>query len=337
MIDQITLAHGNGGRLMQELISGLFVKYFDNSILANQGDSAILPAEKDSLAFTTDSFVIDPIFFPGGDIGKLAVCGTVNDLAVSGAKPLYLSASFILEEGFPLKDLEKIIQSIAAETKRAKVLIVTGDTKVVSRGQADKVFITTTGIGRLPQKNKKISSGSMITPGDRIIINGPVGNHGMAVMLARESFNFRSKIVSDCASLHFLIHNVLSVSSGVKFMRDATRGGVATILYEICKKSGFGVDVDESTVPVDDNVRSICEILGMDPLYVANEGKVIMIASHKEAGKIVNVMKKDPLGKKAAIIGEVTANHPNKAILQTLSGGTRIIDQLIGDQLPRIC
>ncbi|MFH1297592.1 MAG: hydrogenase expression/formation protein HypE [Bacteroidota bacterium] len=337
MIDQITLAHGNGGRLMQELISGLFVKYFDNSILANQGDSAILPAEKDSLAFTTDSFVIDPIFFPGGDIGKLAVCGTVNDLAVSGAKPLYLSASFILEEGFPLKDLEKIIQSIAAETKRAKVLIVTGDTKVVSRGQADKVFITTTGIGRLPQKNKKISSGSMITPGDRIIINGPVGNHGMAVMLARESFNFRSKIVSDCASLHLLIHNVLSVSSGVKFMRDATRGGVATILNEICKKSGFGVDVDESTVPVDDNVRSICEILGMDPLYVANEGKVIMIASHKEAGKIVNVMKKDPLGKKAAIIGEVTANHPNKAILQTLSGGTRIIDQLIGDQLPRIC
>jgi len=337
MEKKITLAHGNGGLLMQELISRLFVRYFGNKFLSGQGDSAILPATDKSLAFTTDSFVVDPLFFPGGDIGKLAVCGTVNDLAVAGAVPFYLSASFIIEEGFPVRDLERIVRSMAKEAERAGVMIVTGDTKVVNRGKADKLFITTTGIGKVKKEHRTISAGAGIKTGDRLIINGPVGNHGMAVMIARETFNFRSEIRSDCASLYNLISKVLSGSAGIRFMRDATRGGVATIMNEICTISGLGIDADENAVPVDRNVRSICEILGMDPLYVANEGKVVMVVSEKEAGKILGIMKRHPLGRRAAIIGTVTPDHKGKVVMDTLAGGKRIVDVLTGDQLPRIC
>ena len=337
MDKNILLGHGSGGKMTHDLITDLFVKYFNNDILAPQTDSAIISINSGNLSFTTDSFVVDPIFFPGGDIGKLAIAGTVNDLAVSGAAPLYLSASFIIEEGFSVKDLEIIVRSMSEEAKKAGVKIVTGDTKVVNRGQCDKIFINTTGIGQLPDECKNIGTGTGIEPGDKIIINGTIGDHGMSIMAAREGINFSAEIESDCACLNHLIKKALDVSDKIKFMRDATRGGVATVLCELTEKRNFGIEINEEAVPVRENVRGMCELLGFDPLYVANEGKVLIVVGKDDADKVLDVLKQDEFGKDAAIIGEIVDEHHARAWLNTGIGGRRIIDMLAGEQLPRIC
>lgn len=337
MNDTILLGYGSGGKLTHELISDLFVRYFGNEILESQTDSAVLKIESDRLAFTTDSFVVDPVFFPGGDIGKLAVAGTVNDLAVSGATPLYLSSSFIIEEGFSFAELETIVKSMADEAQKAGVLIVTGDTKVVNKGKCDKVFVNTTGIGVLPENRVEIGSGKNIETGDKIIINGTIADHGMCIMAAREGLSFTSEIESDCACLNGMIKDVLDVSENIKFMRDATRGGLATVLCELAEDRGFGIEINESSIPVNENVRGICELLGFDPLYVANEGKVVMVVGKDDAEKVLGTLRKNEFGRNAAIIGEVTSEHYGKAWLTTGIGGRRIIDMLAGEQLPRIC
>jgi hydrogenase expression/formation protein HypE len=337
MEDNILLGHGSGGKLTHNLITELFVKYFDNPILKQQTDSALLSIGSANIAFTTDSYVVDPIFFPGGNIGKLAVCGTVNDLAVSGATPKYISASFIIEEGFPIKDLDTIVSSMAEEAKKAGVLIVTGDTKVVNKGQCDKVFINTSGIGILDENLKSISTGSKIETGDKIIINGLIADHGMAIMAARSFGNFKTNINSDCACLNHLIKDIIDSGCRIKFMRDATRGGIATILSELTENNNIGIEIEELKVPVNENVRGMCELLGFDPFYVANEGKVVLVIHSDDAEKAVAVMKQNEFGKECAIIGEVVNNHQGKAILKTGIGGNRIIDMLAGEQLPRIC
>ena len=337
MENVIRLSHGSGGRQMQKLIHDLFHRHFGNRILNSMTDSAILQLPSDRLAFTSDSFVVDPLFFPGGNIGNLAICGTVNDLAVSGAKPLYISSSFIIEEGFHIDDLEKIVISMANEAKQAGVRIVTGDTKVVNRGKCDKIFINTAGIGVLDKKNVHISHGTRIREGDVVMINGTIGDHGMTVMNARESFNFNSSLQTDCTPLNRLIQNVLKHSSGIKFMRDATRGGVASVLCELAAKSGFGILIDEQWIPVKHEVRGMCELLGFDPLYVANEGKVVLIVGKNQAEKVLAIMKKNKEGKESAVIGEITAGYQGKVVLKTIAGGSRLIDLLSGDQLPRIC
>ncbi len=331
------MGHGSGGILSHELITNLFVKYFDNPILRSQSDSALLSINSNNLAFTTDSFVVDPIFFPGGNIGKLAICGTVNDLAVSGAKPLYLSASFIIEEGSPLEDLENIVKTMSEEAKNAGVSIVTGDTKVVNKGKCDKVFINTSGIGILNENLKHISTGENIKTGDKIIINGTIGDHGITILSARNELNIKSNIESDCACLNHIIQKALNASSNIKFMRDATRGGIATVLTELADKSKFGINIDEASLPIKDNVRGMCELLGFDPTYIANEGKFIMIVGKEDADKVLNVLKNDVLGKESAIIGEIVDEHHGKGWMQTKIGGKRIIDMLAGEQLPRIC
>lgn len=337
MDKKILLGHGSGGKLTRELISEMFVKYFNNSILTGQSDSAVLEKPGKNLAFTTDSFVVDPIFFPGGNIGKLAVAGTVNDLAVSGAKPSYLSCSFILEEGFSLDDLENIVKSMAEEANTAGVKIVTGDTKVVDRGKCDKIFINTSGVGLLDDNRKDISTGSRIKLGDRIIINGSIADHGMAIMGARNEMNLSAEIPSDCASLNHLIQGVLDEGIDVKFMRDATRGGLATVLAELAENKPYGIKVDEASIAVKENVRGMCEILGFDPLYVANEGKVVMVVSEKDANKTLKIIRNNIFGKDASCIGQIVDQYPEKAWLETEIGGKRIIDILAGEQLPRIC
>jgi len=334
--DKVMLSHGSGGRMMHQLIEDLFVKHFRNKILDEQTDSAILSVGSHEIAFTTDSFVIDPLFFPGGNIGKLAVCGTVNDLAVSGAEPLYLSVSFILEEGFPMKELEIIVESLAAEAKKAGVLIVTGDTKVVNKGKCDKLFINTAGIGRLKKETRLISKALNIKSGDVIIINGTIGDHGMAVMNARESFNFKASVESDCACLNHMIRKVLE-EVPVKFMRDPTRGGVATLLNELVEKIGLGIEINESALPLNKGVKAMCEVLGFDPLHIANEGKVVIVADQTDGDRILEILKNNKLGLQSAIIGRVVSDHPGKVVLKNETGGRRIIDSLSGDQLPRIC
>ncbi len=333
----ILLSHGSGGKLSHDLIGGLFVKYFSNAWLDAQTDSAIIGLSQKNIAFTTDSYVVDPIFFQGGNIGKLAVCGTVNDLAVSGAKPLYLSCGFIIEEGFPMDDLETIVKTMAEEAKIAGVKIVTGDTKVVNRGKCDKIFINTAGIGEMEENKKHISFGTNISVGDKIIINGSIGDHGIAILAARESLNFKSEVNSDCAALNGLIGESLKISDGIKFMRDATRGGLATVICELAKSKKLGITINEKDIPVKEIVKGTCEIFGFDPLYLANEGKVVMVVAKEDAEKILETMKNHPKGKEAAIIGEITQSNPGKVLMQTEVGGRRIIDMLAGEMLPRIC
>ncbi|MFC2123698.1 hydrogenase expression/formation protein HypE [Bacteroidota bacterium] len=335
--DKILLGHGSGGKLSHDLITGLFLKYFGRHHNEFLGDSTILDSHGRDLAFSTDSFVVDPIFFPGGDIGKLAVCGTVNDIAVSGAKPLYLSASFILEEGLSSNDLERIIISMAEEAERSGVKIVTGDTKVVDKGKCDKIFINTTGIGFFSDGKRDYYSGNSIQPGDKVIINGPVGDHGMAVMASRKNLNFSASIKSDCASLNGLIQDVLDSSEGIRFMRDATRGGLATVLCEVCGGKEWGVELEEESLPLNEQVKGMCEILGFDPVYVANEGKVVIITEQNEGERVLEILRNHELGKEAKIIGQITEDHNGKVILNTAIGGRRIIDMLAGEQLPRIC
>jgi hydrogenase expression/formation protein HypE len=331
----ITLDHGSGGKQTGELIEKIFANRF--SISSPLTDSAVLRNNGILLAFTTDSFVIDPVFFPGGNIGKLAVCGTVNDLAVSGADPLSLSASFIIEEGFPLNDLDEIAYSLSAEAESAGVKIVTGDTKVVEKGKCDRIFINTSGIGILQTRWEHIGTGSNVMPGDKLIINGPLGNHAVAVLGARNNLNFSVPVISDCASLNRLIHAVLEKCEGIHFMRDITRGGLAAILNELAAMTGSAIEVNEAAIPVDDPVKGICEMLGFDPLMLANEGKVLMVVEAGEEGRVLNILRSDALGKDAAVIGEIIQVKNNLVILNTVTGGRRILDMPSGMLLPRIC
>jgi len=337
MSKTILLGHGSGGKLTSDLIKNTFLKYFDNPVLGALTDSAIIKVKDKLIAFTTDSYVVDPVFFPGGDIGKLAVCGTVNDLAVSGAAPMFISAAFIIEEGFSADDLEKITKSMRNEADKAGVQIVAGDTKVVNKGQCDKIFINTAGIGYLDRKHENISTGKNIKPCDSIIINGYIGDHGIAVMGARENLKFETKISSDCASLNHLIKSVLDSGADVKFMRDITRGGLATVVSEIIENRKYGMSIDETMLPVRESVRGMCEIFGYDPLFMANEGKVLIIVAKEYSQKVIKVMNKHEYGKDAAIIGEITTGNPGKAVLYSVVGGSRIIDKLTGEMLPRIC
>ena len=339
----ILLDHGSGGKLTHSLIEQLFVKHFQNNTLSALTDAALLNIDSGTLAFTTDSYVVQPIFFPGGNIGKLAVCGTVNDLAVCGARPLYLSAGFILEEGLSFDILEEVVISMAAEARNCGVTIVTGDTKVVEKGACDQLFINTAGIGVLETKHRHISQGTDMQVGDKILINGYIGDHGMAVLGKRNELDFQSDIVSDCAGLHGFIANILKINSRtspgtpIRFMRDATRGGVATVVCEAAQHKPFGILLDEISIPVRESVNGLCELLGFDPLYVANEGKVVIVAAHDDADEVLRVMQQHPLGTHSAIIGEIVADHPGIVVLQTQVGGRRIVDMLSGAQLPRIC
>lgn len=334
----ITLAHGSGGKLAHKLIHDVFMNYFANDILLKQTDSAILPGfEGMQLALTTDAYVVQPIFFPGGDIGKLAVCGTINDLAVSGAVPLYLTASFVLEEGLRIEDLISIVQSMAAEAHKAGVKIVAGDTKVVNHGQCDKLYITTTGLGALQPEYASISTGEEIHSGDAILINGPIASHGMAIISSREGLSVNGSIQSDCTSLNDLIQTILEAGIHVKFMRDATRGGLATILTETAHVTGLGIDINEDHIPITEPTLGICELLGFDPLYVANEGIVIMVVPEAEKEKALLLMQNHPDGSQASIIGEITTDHPGTVVLNTTIGGRTVLGMLSGEQLPRIC
>ncbi len=335
--NKILLSHGSGGIMSHKLIKDIFVKHFSNPLLEKQSDAAILPGTDSKLTFTTDSYVVDPIFFPGGNIGKLAVCGTVNDLAVSGAIPKYLSAGFIIEEGFPIDQLETIVKSMAEEARKANIEIVTGDTKVVNRGKCDKVFINTAGVGYLDDKQEEISYGTNIKSGDKIIINGTIGDHGIAIIGTRNELSFTSDIQSDCAPLNHLIQKAILISDNIKFMRDATRGGLATVMVELAENSNLGIKLYEDSIPVKESVRGMCEVFGFDPLHVANEGKVVMVVSAEDANKVLNAIRKDEYGKDAAIIGEVTTDNTGKVRLNTEIGGSRIVDMLAGEQLPRIC
>jgi hydrogenase expression/formation protein HypE len=335
MNDLISLNHGSGGKLSHDLIEKVFVRKF--SLSEPLTDSAILINKGFTLAFTTDSYVVDPIFFPGGNIGRLAVCGTVNDLAVSGADPKYLSASFIIEEGFPVNDLNVIAESMAAEALQAGVRIVTGDTKVVGRGKCDKLFINTSGIGILNRDLEHISTAKRVKEGDILIINGPIGNHAIAILGTREKISFSTPVVSDCKSLNHLINNVLQKCKEIHFMRDLTRGGLATVLNELTLMTGFGIIIHEDSIPVDEPVRGMCELLGFDPLYLANEGKILIVAGAGEEDKVLKILRSDPLGKESEIIGEIIPDKRNSVILKTTIGGKRIVDLLSGHQLPRIC
>jgi hydrogenase expression/formation protein HypE len=335
MKDLVSLNHGSGGKLTHELIEKVFAKRFE--MTEPLTDSAILKDSGFTIAFTTDSYVVDPLFFPGGNIGKLAVCGTVNDLSVSGADPKYLASSFVIEEGFPMNDLNIIVESMAEEAGKAGVKIVTGDTKVVEKGKCDKLFITTSGIGILNPDMKDISTGKRIKPGDKLIINGTLGNHAIAVLGARNKLSFNTPVISDCASLNHMIKSVLKNCKEIRFMRDLTRGGLATVLNELAAMTGLGITINEDSVPLDDPVKGLCEVLGFDPLYLANEGKVLIVVGAGEEKRILDILRSDPSGKKSEIIGEIIPDKRSLVILNTSIGGKRILDMLSGQQLPRIC
>ncbi|MFH2012461.1 MAG: hydrogenase expression/formation protein HypE [Pseudomonadota bacterium] len=332
MDKKILLAHGSGGGLYHSLIDEVFLKNFNNPFLSEKDDGAIVEIEGVKLAFTTDSYVVKPIFFPGGDIGKLSVFGTVNDLAVMGAEPLYISCGLIIEEGLEQRILEKIALSMAQSAKVAEVLLVTGDTKVVEKGGADKIYINTAGVGVV----KKDLSVKRIEAGDRIILSGNIGDHEVSVLLAREEFPFSSQVTSDLSPLNQLTSDILGID-GIKFMRDPTRGGLATTLNEIAEGLGLGIIIYEDKIGVSDGVAAVCELLGLDPLYLANEGKIIVVVKKDSADEVLKRMRKNPLGKESEIIGEVTEELNGRVCLRTKIGGTRILDMLTGEQLPRIC
>lgn len=328
------MAHGSGGKLAQELIKKNIVQTLINPVLARLDDSAILHVNED-IAFTTDSYVVNPLFFPGGDIGKLAVCGTVNDLSMSGAQPLFLSLALIIEEGFPKSDLNKIMNSIHETAREAKVDIVTGDTKVVNRGSADKLFVNTAGIGSIRQGTS--ISGSNAKPGDSILLSGTIGDHGIAVLSQREGLSFSARLESDCAPLGGLVSEMLQASPNIHCLRDPTRGGLATTLNELANQSNVSIRIEEDKVPVREEVFAACEMLGFDPLYIANEGKLVAVVPAEDTDKVLKVMKNNPYGKDASIIGVVTDIHPGRVVMRTSLGTSRIIDMLVGDILPRIC
>jgi hydrogenase expression/formation protein HypE len=332
---QVLLAHGSGGKLSQELVRDMFVGELANEALCRMDDSACLDVGGGRLAFTTDSYVVSPIFFPGGDIGKLAVCGTVNDLSTSGATPKFLSLAMIIEEGLPLEELSRVVHSIKETSAEAGVCIVTGDTKVVNRGKADKLFINTSGIGIVPQGVS--ISGCNARPGDVVMLSGSIGDHGMAIMAQREGFTFNVPVESDCAPLNGLVAAMMRASNNIHVLRDPTRGGLASTLNEIAVQSGVGIEIDETRIPVKDAVRSACELLGFDPLYVANEGKMIAIVGREDSEAVLKAMRANRYGIDSAIIGEITSEHKNRVVLRTALGARRIVDMLSGELLPRIC
>ena len=333
--ERITMSHGSGGKATRTLVEAVFLDAFRNPLLEPMEDAAQLHLNGSRVALTTDSYVVSPLFFPGGDIGDLAVNGTVNDLAVSGATPLYLSAGFILEEGFPVADLIRIVASMEAAARVAGVQVVTGDTKVVQKGKADGCYINTAGIGVVEHE---VSLGVVnAQPGDVVIVSGPIGDHGVTIMLVRGELDIEADIVSDTAPLNGLVADLLSATTGVRALRDATRGGVATILNEVAAAAGVGVLVNEDAIPVAPVVRGACELLGIDPMYVACEGRLVAVIDGDEADKALAAFRSHPLGADAAIIGEITADPPGIVLLKTAFGGTRIVDLLVGDPLPRIC
>ncbi|MBU3109517.1 hydrogenase expression/formation protein HypE [Clostridium gasigenes] len=330
------MAHGSGGEESYKLIEEVFYNNFNNEELLQQNDSTIVDEIKGKIAITTDSFVIDPIFFPGGDIGKLSVCGTINDLAVSGAKPLYITAAFIIEEGFQIESLKKIVKSMADTAKEAGVKIVAGDTKVVEKGRGDKIYINTTGIGEFTKERYELNMEN-IRIGDKIILSGTMGDHGMCIMNEREKLDIESSIKSDCATLNTLTADIMSVSKEIKIMRDPTRGGVAGTLNELVNSSGKSMMIYEKDLPINEEVTSFCEILGIDPLYVANEGKLICIVSSCDAEKVINVIRAHSLGMDAEIIGEVVPGQRKALYIKTELGAMKIVPMPQGELLPRIC
>lgn len=332
---RVLLAHGGGGKLSQQIIQKMIVPQFKNDLLDQLHDGAVFTLDGVRLAFSTDSYVVNPIFFPGGDIGELAVNGTVNDLAMCGARPLFLSAAFIIEEGFPMNDLWRVILSMQSAATKAGVKLVTGDTKVVDRGKGDKIFINTSGIGVVDSGIQIGSRNARV--GDAIIISGPIAVHGIAIMSVREGLEFESQIESDTAALNHLVMSMVAASKNIHVLRDPTRGGVASSLNEIAESSRVGIKIDEEKIPITEPVRGACEILGLDPLYVANEGKLIAFVSPSDVESVLSAMRQNPLGKESAVIGEVVGDHPGTVVMRTSIGGSRVVDMLSGEQLPRIC
>lgn len=338
--ETITLAHGSGGRAMRNLVAELFVRKFDNPLLGALEDQAridlaAINAVGDRLAFTTDTYVVSPLFFPGGDIGQLAVNGTINDLAVGGATPLYLSCAIVLAEGFPVASLRRVADSMRDAALAAGVQIVTGDTKVVERGACDGVFVNTAGIGVIARGLTLAADSAR--PGDRVLVSGTLGDHGAAILVARNELQLESAIASDCQPLHRLVIAMLAASPRIRCMRDATRGGVATVLAEFATSSRIGIRIHETAIPIRPEVRGLCEIVGLDPLYLANEGKLVAIVPPESAQVVLDAMRNDPSGRDAACIGEVVATPAGIVTIETALGGTRTVDLLVGDQLPRIC
>ena len=334
MSEVITLAHGSGGTLTHELINKIFYKHFQNDLLDSENDAAVFNAEG-KMAFTTDSFVITPVFFKGGNIGKISVCGTVNDLASMGAIPKYLSCGFIIEEGLKFSELERIVEAMAETAKKAGVKIVTGDTKVVGKGACDKVFINTAGIGFIPEG--RVTGGNMAKPGDKVILTGFMGDHGTSILLEREDMGISADLSSDCAPLNGLVEKIYEVTSNAHVLRDPTRGGVATTLNEIASQSGVDIKLYEEKLPVRDEVQGICDMLGMEPIYMANEGKMLVIVPGDVSEKVLDAIRSHEYGVNAEIIGDVLESKSPRVLLKTYSGGTRVVDMLTGDQLPRIC
>ena len=332
---EIVLAHGSGGKLSQQLIQKIVLPQFRNELLEPLHDGAIFSLGGVRLAFSTDSFVVSPIFFPGGDIGSLAVHGTINDIAMCGARPLYLSAGFILEEGTAMEDFQRVVLSMRDAADNAGVLLVTGDTKVVDRGKADKIFVNTSGIGIVPEGVNIHPGRAQI--GDRIIVSGQIAVHGMAIMSVREGLEFETQITSDTAPLNDLVETILGTTPDIHVFRDPTRGGITSALTEIAQTARVGIMLDEALVPISEEVKGACEILGLDPLYVANEGKLLAFVPPREADRVLATVRNHPLGKEAAIVGEVTSDHPGFVWMKTRIGGTRVVDMLSGEQLPRIC
>ncbi len=333
--DRILLAHGGGGSLTKELVEEIVLPALDNPVLRTLDDAAVVGLDKTRLAFTTDAYVVKPIFFPGGDIGRLAVCGTVNDLAMQGAQPLWLSLSLILEEGLPVEDLRKIVASIRAAADEAGVTVVTGDTKVVERGKCEGMYITTAGIGRVVAEHRLGSA--QVKPGDAVIVNGTLGDHGVAVLSRREGIAFQTSVVSDCAPLWGLVKRMLATGAPIHALRDPTRGGLAAAVNDIARASGVGIRLTETALPVSREVRGACDLLGLDPLTIANEGKVVVFCPGKDTDRVLAAMQRDPLGKTARVIGEVAETPKGMALLRTSIGGERIVDLPTGEDLPRIC
>ncbi|KAA9031238.1 hydrogenase expression/formation protein HypE [Niallia endozanthoxylica] len=335
-MQRISLAHGEGGELTHQLIQEVFIQSFGHSE-QTQFDSAILPIPSQTIAITTDSYVVKPIFFPGGNIGKLAITGTVNDLAVSGAIPHVITAGFMIEEGFPIKNLKEIVHSMAGEAEKSGVNIVAGDTKVVEKGSVDGLFINTTGIGVIQEEHRL--KPEMVQEGDSVIVSGTIGDHGIAILSARQELGLLTDVKSDCASLNHLIHELLAEIKGIRIMRDPTRGGLATTLVELCEDFHFTVEIDEASVPVRKDVQGACDILGYDPLYLANEGKVVMIVDSNDKQKALDILKNHELGRNASVIGQITSSHAQsgKLLLKTAVGTTRRLNRLSGQILPRIC
>ncbi|MCK7612912.1 hydrogenase expression/formation protein HypE [Roseibium sp. CAU 1639] len=331
----VDMTHGGGGRAMTELIKDLFHRHLKNPILDQGHDAAVFDAPPGRLVMSTDAHVISPLFFPGGDIGALSVHGTLNDIAMAGAKPLSLTASFILEEGFPLADLERIVMSMARTAREAGVPVVSGDTKVVEKGKGDGVFITTAGVGVLPEG--VTISPAAAKPGQAVLLSGTIGDHGVAILSKRENLEFETELRSDSAALHGLVADMIAAVPGIAVLRDPTRGGLATALNEIAHASGAGVLLQEEAIPVAPDVEGACELLGLDPLYVANEGKLVCICEAADAGRLLEVMRSHPLGRQAARIGEIVEDPDHMVIMQTAFGGARVVDWLSGEQLPRIC